>query len=35
MVLEAEPFELSTGFVSEFIESFFLLLIMPFLSFQK
>jgi len=35
MASETQPFELAGGFVSELIESFFLLLVLPFMSFQK
>jgi hypothetical protein len=35
MALETQPFELAGGFASDLIESFFLLLILPFLAFQK
>jgi len=35
MASETQPFELAGGLVSEIIESFFLLLILPFLTFQK
>jgi len=35
MASEKELFELVGDFTSEIIESFFLLLLLPFLSFQK
>jgi len=35
MASETQPFELAGGLVSEIIESFFLLLILPFLVLQK
>jgi len=35
MALETQPFELAGGFSSDLIESFFLLLILPVLAFQK
>jgi len=35
MASETQPFELAGEFVSGLIESFFFLLILPFLAFQK